>query len=61
MGIAEDDPETGLITITVPADITTTIGPGRYTDALRVSIEGIVDTLWVGRIEVDANPFFAAS
>lgn len=46
----------GAGTITV-ADAVTTLPPGRYTDCMRASITGIVSTLWIGQILVDANPF----
>jgi hypothetical protein len=49
-------PTAGTGTITV-ANTVTTLSPGRYTDAMRVSITGAVSTLWIGQILVDANPF----
>lgn len=45
---------TGTIAV---ASAATTLPPGRYTDCMRVSITGMVSTLWIGQILVDANPF----
>jgi len=50
-------PTAGLISITVPSAITEGLLPGRYTDALRVTISGNPDTIWTGSILVDADLF----
>jgi hypothetical protein len=47
----------GIISINVPRNITAQLGPGRYTDALRVTIADLADTLWVGTILVGADLF----
>ncbi len=47
----------GLVVINVPRDVTTTLTPGRYTDALRVTIADLRDTIWTGMILVNANFF----
>jgi hypothetical protein len=36
---------------------TAQLGPGRYADSLRATIEGMRSTCWTGNILVDANPF----
>jgi hypothetical protein len=55
--IAITDPENGGIVITVPPDITATIDPGSYSDALRATVAGSVATMWGGPIVVNGSPF----
>jgi hypothetical protein len=45
------------ITITVADDMIETLPPGRYSDRLRVTIDGTPDLLWTGCITVGANLF----
>src|ERR1017187_1832111 len=47
----------GIISINVPRNITAQLSPGRHTDALRVTIADLADTLWVGTILVGADLF----
>ena len=47
----------GIININVSNAVTVNLAPGRYTDALRVTIADLKDTLWVGIILVDADLF----
>ena len=48
-------PTGGVATIVVPKEITATLDPGRYSDALRVEIGGQSDLMFIGG--VDADPF----
>lgn len=56
---AAADPTTGVVTVTLPHDITGTLNPGRYPDALRVILAGKRTVVSEGLIMVDANPFAA--
>jgi hypothetical protein len=47
----------GIISINVPRNITAQLSPGRHTDALRVTIADLADTLWIGTILVGADLF----
>jgi hypothetical protein len=51
------DAEGGLIEINVPANVTATIQPGAYSDALRATVQSTVATMWGGPIVVDDSPF----
>jgi hypothetical protein len=51
----------GIINIALHRDITKTIRPGRYIDAVRVIIGTIGSTMWVGNILVQADPFWATA
>jgi hypothetical protein len=45
----------------LPKAATATLDPGRYVDALRVTIGGQADVMFVGAIDVDADPFDAST
>jgi hypothetical protein len=47
----------GQINILVPNSVTVDLNPGRYSDALRVTISDMIATTWVGFVLVDANAF----
>jgi len=49
-------PTAGLIVINVPNDKTASFMAGRYIDALQVTIGDVISPLWIGNIEVAANP-----
>jgi hypothetical protein len=51
----------GIINIALHRDITKTIKPGRYIDAVRVIIGSVASTLWTGNILVQSDPFWATS
>jgi hypothetical protein len=51
------DSTNGLIEITVLPEVTGTIQPGAYSDALRATIQSTVATMWGGPIIVDGSPF----
>ena len=54
----DTDPTTGKINISVPNGTTWPLTAGRYHDSVRVIVEGsYIDTVWVGLLLVDANPF----
>jgi hypothetical protein len=55
--IAITDSTNGLIEITLPPDITATIAPGSYSDALRATVAGSPATMWGGPIVVNGSPF----
>jgi hypothetical protein len=56
--ITIDEPKTkGTGAIAVNNTVTTNLSPGRYTDALRVTIADAQSTVWLGLILVDADPF----
>jgi len=54
------DAANGKCTIGIPAAVTTKLGAGRYTDALRI-VDGnsITSTLWEGQYYIGADPFIA--
>jgi len=52
-----DPPTAGIINIKLTAAVTAAVAPGRYTDALRITLAGKTSTFWGGSIFVDANPF----
>jgi hypothetical protein len=52
-----DPPTSGLVSVTVPHDVTGTLSPGRYPDALRVILAGMRTVVFTGIISVSANPF----
>lgn len=56
---ANSPPTSGLITISIDKAVTATLTPGRYSDALRVINAGLDQTVWIGYILVDADPFYA--
>lgn len=49
----------GKILITLDEELTRTFRPGRYTDAVRVTISDAPATLWRGMILAAADPFYA--
>lgn len=46
----------GTVTITLMAEHTASLPPGRYSDALRIVDAGRTSLFWVGQIIVNANP-----
>jgi hypothetical protein len=46
----------GTISIAVHHAVTAPLAPGRYIDALQVSIGDVVSPLWIGNILVAASP-----
>lgn len=54
------DAATGQCAIKVPADKTSPLPGGKYSDAIRIVIGGITSTLSVGAIFVTADPWAAA-
>jgi hypothetical protein len=55
--IAIVDPDVGVVTISVAAAVTATIGRGVYRDAFRISQGGTISTLLRGSIYVEADPW----
>lgn len=51
------DAENGKCSVLIPHSVTTTIGGGLYTDALRLTIAGSVGTLLVGMVNVIGDPW----
>lgn len=52
----QNPPTGGNVIITVP-NAQTSLPAGRYTDAVRVIIQDLRDTIWIGSILVGADPF----
>ena len=52
-----DPPTAGIINIKLTDAVTAAVAPGRYTDALRITLAGKTSTFWGGVIFADANPF----
>lgn len=50
-----DPPTAGIINIKLTAAATAAVAPGRYTDALRITLAGKTSTFWGGSIIVDAT------
>lgn len=48
----------GNVMITIDAMLTKTFRPGRYTDALRVTVGSAPSMLWRGLILAGADPFY---
>src|SRR5262245_46131083 len=48
----------GKVLITIDEALTATFRPGRYTDAVRVTISDAPATLWRGMILAGADPFY---
>jgi hypothetical protein len=57
VSIITTDATAGEITILIPAEKTTGLAAGIYTDALRMIFGGTVGTLFVGPIHVRADPW----
>jgi hypothetical protein len=51
------DAATGTCSIVIPADKSTAVAGGKYTDALRIITTDATSTLGVGAIYVTADPF----
>jgi hypothetical protein len=51
---------TGRLMITLPAALTRTFDPGRYTDAVRASAGGAPAQMWRGIILAAADPFYTS-
>ena len=51
------DAAAGILTIWIPAEMTTTIAGGRYSDALRITTGGVTSTLSMGQVFVIADPW----
>jgi hypothetical protein len=53
-----DPPTDGMVTVTVPNEVTRSLSPGRYADAMRVIFPSdLKSTVWTGSISVDCNSF----
>ena len=55
--VSVTDAANGALMISVSNTDTAALGPGPYTDALRVSIPGATSTVWMGTIGVLASCF----
>ena len=49
----------GIVHITVPDSFTRTLEPARYLDAIRVWVDDVPMTQWIGNINANADPFFS--
>lgn len=54
------NPAGGQCMITIPSATTDDVTPGRYLDQLRVTLAGIITTVWSGPIVVKDSPFAPA-
>ena len=61
ISVSVTDAAAGKCSINIPAAKTTTLGAGRYSDAIRVVIGGITSTLAFGMVYVMADPWLVAT